>query len=1614
MNDFATFYREIAALEREAKRGKTKQDRAQRREPLPRQFDEQPNAGGYAGFAPPDADPGSFDTGDPWQSTLERLGARPSSGAGGPVPRIGLRDPLQERLDLAESRADQAAADYSPLNENWGWLDQAAGFGRAALDAGGDLLAMGSRFPNVRRQGEADWRERGEFLERAATQIGPTAGAIGDWLSDNALSDAPAANLINGNERAMADADRRNRRARTMYEGQARRTNEAEIAAGQTPTQHFYDELDVTVPGPSARQRIGAAVEDFWIQPARDARQARHDYVRADELEELAADLSEGDAQAFYEGEAQRAAGTDALMTGLGGLEFVPGLGLIDLGVSAARAGTRQGVRALGAQVPDFLQPPVRANAPGPLTQEARQLRDLTLGGGGAGAIGGYAAVDAAGVEGDLEPWAEAQGAISGAILGREALRRIALPRATLEGIDPLRSVEMGGPLQFEGAPRVGGEIIDTEFREVTPRRWEAAVRDPETGRVYTGLDHQEAIESAADEATRARLQAIYDQPVEDASAIGMMVDGRFMSRDEGLASMREATGRRPVRMGEQVNRDGSVTERDPIDWDADISTSRSSMRDLGILANQGGGPWRPDLGANDRGLINRLRATRDPSITNPTPSETLDDLIEGPFGVRRAPDWSPDDWALYQRPDGMYEPPANPLTGEAETLSDYDRALLAQQYPRQRPVGRIDNTNLPPGDDGVFANLGPDAARGGAGQYGAEAFWDERLSPQQNKAVEMLRNRFPRSVIAEELDISLNHLSQIFRQARLRGVDLPAETAPWSGAGFGAQSGKMSTERMRELRAQGLTWRQIGDRAGMSAEAARGRVYYHDRPRGAVEGGDELFSQRAPDGGAQGAIRFDDGVDVPRGPSNLPPDDEGVFANAPGHRPFERNEAITDAQVAAIEQALAAGVAQRTLASEFGVSVGTIGRINRGEFRRPPAPRGSRFGVERNETVPEQTAPETATPEASGFGPGTPEQRAARGDRNARILQLVEEMQPVRNRRSGAANPNARLGIRLDNGYAAIAERMRQEGYEGVTAEVIKGIVKRQRDASAGNEARNARIIELARELGTANIRIGDPGVGGAGRRLENSAEAVAARLREEGYPDVTRNMVIGVLNRERNRPDAAAAAVRSDEAAAARLGMSVERYRQISARSRDPLAGVALATAGLGGAIGLSLMDEAEAQVADGAIVEENGLSIDTGAELPSLHGASGPPMPVGSEGLYVQEYADGRRFAFRMDRSGERATPEYVGEIVGSPSAPDQSGRIRAMEGVQPSIGEDSDPFDGDYEPGYEAQESAINPALRIGGAALAGLATRGLFRRGGARGLGPDVAGGASAFGADIALGGDPLREAAPVAALTPLAARAADVPIEGAIRMADNARLGRDGDFLAQREAFSANLPDEQIMLRQMEPRGASVIDRRFLAPEDEIIEQGFMVERPGAPSQRAQFLSEDPFGQQQWMQSQAETNQRLGRIGESVDRGEIRFARGAESRDPLALPPQSPSFTVQTGGRETSVFGEPKKPRQPTIRAPLEERAAERGVQGALEGVGVRALREIARDHGIEAAGRSAPELRRALIRQLARLYDSRAELVATLQRYGVASVPIAGAIGYEAMEGDQLGSIAP
>lgn len=106
------------------------------------------------------------------------------------------------------------------------------------------------------------------------------------------------------------------------------------------------------------------------------------------------------------------------------------------------------------------------------------------------------------------------------------------------------------------------------------------------------------------------------------------------------------------------------------------------------------------------------------------------------------------------------------------------------------------------------------------------EPFYDERLAPQENKAVEMLLNGMTRSEICDEMDIDYKHLSVLFYNARTKGVHVPKAPA-------GSHNrGRVSIERINELyddlerrgfKRAGL-WEALSQRTGLSINCLRVR----------------------------------------------------------------------------------------------------------------------------------------------------------------------------------------------------------------------------------------------------------------------------------------------------------------------------------------------------------------------------------------------------------------------------------------------------------------------------------------------------------------------------------------------------------------------------------------------------------------------------------------------------------------------------------------------------------------------------------------------------------------------------------------------------------------------
>jgi GNAT superfamily N-acetyltransferase/DNA-binding CsgD family transcriptional regulator len=102
----------------------------------------------------------------------------------------------------------------------------------------------------------------------------------------------------------------------------------------------------------------------------------------------------------------------------------------------------------------------------------------------------------------------------------------------------------------------------------------------------------------------------------------------------------------------------------------------------------------------------------------------------------------------------------------EQEGFSDLARDIETRRERIRSMGGAID-----PGDM-YFSRRGESAERR------SEAFHDARLSPQQNKAVEMALNNYSNAEIADELDVSLAQVSVVLTNARRRAPNVEIEHA--------------------------------------------------------------------------------------------------------------------------------------------------------------------------------------------------------------------------------------------------------------------------------------------------------------------------------------------------------------------------------------------------------------------------------------------------------------------------------------------------------------------------------------------------------------------------------------------------------------------------------------------------------------------------------------------------------------------------------------------------------------------------------------------------------------------------------------------------------------------
>lgn len=944
---------------------------------------------------------------------------------------------------------------------------------------------------------------------------------------------------------------------------------------------------------------------------------------------------------------------------------------------------------------------------------------------------------------------------------------------------DPLQAqpVPEGAPFGFEGAPQAG-RIIDAEATPAPARRFEAAVRDPETGQVYRGEDHQQAIDSAPDEAVRARLQAAYDAAVEDPSVIGFQVDGQFMGREDGLAALRERAGRgRQVRIGEQVNADGSVTPRSPIDWNDPNTRLPADDQWFNDLAGMPTPPRMnivPEGGIPGRSADDMLRDAPDAGsggasgagnrASDATAQGDTVDLSIGGGGVFNR--LSPSDQAAVNGSDGyrvtlprtrlslrdLPEVTAD-MAGNEVTVGQYARQLRQSEAPAivvarengqwrildghtrtraARQAGRRDievldatdliaasqrGEGLPSasapnagprrlGDDtagalvaggiggGVVGSAleGEAQASDGSGSDGVPML--PILGPGIGVAATLpfLLRRGRSGRLADELNSQVGMFAGVNARTADRAALARAQEMATSGASresiwqetgwFQGVDGKWRFEiddsganivrthngnaygnledglehpelydaypEMREtrlgfegdMRASGSYRAPRDEPRGWGGVDGTERVPAEIRARGANPGSLRSTTLHEVQHGVQGAEGFARGgmpslsdapLEVMQRIAALNRELEELKRSPPMLRDMERYRAVSSELRSLRGQAneQARDVYNRLSGEVEARNVSTRRNMTQAQReRRPPwetqdvpddqqivrfdgdraesrATRrlGSTFDSGVNPERPPVSEAQTGTEavqtparaeqtRARGFAPGSGEYRAAR---NARILELLDEMQPVRNARTGAANPNARLGERLDNGYPAIAERLRAEGYGEVTASTISGVVHRNR----------------ARPAATA--------------------------------------------------PSA------SDEAAAQRLGMSVERYRSLSARKRNE----AIAALGVtGGGAALLYGGEADAQGFDPNgqwIGEEQRRDLGDRTEIRQRFRDSQGRI---YEGVRFQDHANGAISAPQFTPIDPMGAPDLTQTYDPSevPLRPEEIARIQEMRDAE----------------------------------------------------------------------------------------------------------------------------------------------------------------------------------------------------------------------------------------------------------------------------------------------------------------------------------------------------------
>jgi len=1257
-------------------------------------------------------------------------------------------------LEALDARANPRSLDAlraaSGVNEPiraLGWADLPIEAGVETAYALGDIPSL----PFSERARER-WLNRIETGEGAVREYQRWANAAGDWLEqDPAIRDEQISGALSGAGDALSsDIDRR---------------YQSRLGEDAGPLDRLT----------AASGTALSAVDSIWggVAEMRGENEERSAVLLERAREAEAAGDLEGAAALRREFEA--AAGLRGLDLAFGAAEFSPGLGIVP---DVLRAGAR-GPRAPGGFADELLAPignTLDEVAGGIGSSRGRSV----AAGAAAGVVGVDALEDVADGDpirlGDASPRQVGIGALSGAV--PFALRRNA--GETIEGaLQARRAGDGPSPIDVEAFPvegpaeavarPIGGEVGEDVLaglgsRQQPARDFQAAIRDPETGQVYTGIDHVEAIESVADDAVRARLDAIYRAPTEDAASVGFLVNGQFMGREEGLAAMR-ASRRRPVAQGQQLNRRTDTVEpASPIDYDGS----------------------------------NRLQADQD-WFEGLAGSRPIGSITDDPSGVP---------------PQGLDTTPS---------VSD----PVEMRMERARRMGFDTETPLYHGTNGDFQGfrdgevyLSPNP------NYASAYAQDDMAATNYARLMPEPTNAGPNVIpTVARMRQPLNHRERL-TPAQLDAFDEYASQHGWQRGEFAAGFDRGYPPTGSNV-LQVFSYNKAEQDAALRALGYDGRIY-------------------------------EDGTRVVFDPSNI----RSRFAAFDPARSNSRD--------------LLAGIGTGALAGAgIGASLNSEAQAEDGN------PSDPLDGV---------ILPVLGAGGGAALGAALLRGRGARGGQRA-------------------------IGEALETGARGVDEFTPSSGAEQMPrAEALGGvglsqseIERLQRIAAAAEEMQ--RVIQgmngtvgearrIADDLGIDTARMRGPAPSAeemaAIRSFQGARDVIDGEFSVPRLPEVTNNTIKGVVNRSRNRaqPSASASAASADEAAAQRLGMSVERYRQLSARNKsDPLASIALA--GGAGATGFAAWDEAEAQ--DGDEMTAEGALDAYGQQQDYLTGrgftvipAQNVPGGAGSrvvdvDGDYLAVESGGRIFRVHRMRGFDEASNSEtvydvtVGEIV--PVAPGARSSRPAPEQERA---------------GGEDYASLLRPLASAG----AGIAIGSRFRN---PALGT-MAAGTTAGAADLYFGGD---EAEPYIA----AAIAAGTRGLGGRVVDDIAAetVSRSPEFIARREAFLETLPNEPVTVRGSAAGpgygraiGQVETDREIMipwegpqratitVPGEEIAEQGFSRELAGGQSPRERFMEMDPRDQLAIMDSMA------AREADQAGRyAAYRQLRGFDTPEVQPLPPAS-------------------------------------------------------------------------------------------------------------------------